>query len=126
MPLADQLRTIKIFLRNAFAHETLDEAPVPSAPAEPGRQFAAMLLGREPLALDAELPAREGAGPLGKLFAPEELPEDPVEPRREARPGLLGLLFAPESLPEVPAPPARPPRSAWLRWLFRFERLDPP
>jgi hypothetical protein len=152
MPLPDQLRTIKNFVRNVFAHETLDEAPVPGAPAEPGRQFAAMLLGREPLALDPEAPARTSAGVLGKLLAPEVLPEDPVEPPRAARPGVLSFLFAretlaedppapprsssrpgllhalfaPEPLPEVAAPRPRPSRSAWLRWLFRFERLDPP
>jgi hypothetical protein len=121
------LRTIKSFVANVFAHETLDEAPNLAAPAQPRRQFAAVLFRREPLALDVEeepRPLRPSL--LGLLFAPEVLPEDPPRPDSPRRPGLLRALLAPEPLPELAAAPGRPTRAAWLRWLFRFERLDPP
>jgi hypothetical protein len=128
MPYAERLREIKNLMRNVFARETLEEAPIATTHRDPKRQFAAMLFRREPLALDPEPPPRASRpGLLSALFARESLPEDPETPRpHAARPGLFRALFAREPLPELSAAPAKPARSAWLRWLFRFERLDPP
>jgi hypothetical protein len=87
------------FLRAVFARESLPAAAEPPPP----------------------IPRRSAAS---VLFAPELLPEDPVEPRRAARDrGVLSLLFAPDPLPEDPPVPA-PPRGRWLAWLFAPERLD--
>lgn len=139
MQQANELRGIKKLLRNLFAREDLDAAPVVAAPDRPRRRFVAALFLGEPLALDPErrpAPARAGASAttmppgarpsfLRALFGRERLPEDPPAPRSPGRPGLGAALFAPEHLPELRAAAARPARSAWLRWLFRFEPLDP-
>jgi hypothetical protein len=129
MPYAEQLRKIKTFLRNVFAIERLEEAPIAANHRDRKRQFAAILFRREPLALEAEPPPRPPRpGLLRALFAREVLPDDPPEPPRppSARAGFFRALFAPEPLPELPPASAKPRRAAWLRWLFRFERLDPP
>lgn len=122
------LSKIKAFLRNVFAHETLDEAPISAAPKEPRRRFATLLLGKEPLSVEPEASkGPRGAGLVRILFAPEPLPEDPPAPPARSSPGPLALLFAPERLDELPPQPGpRARRAHWLRWLFRFERLDPP
>jgi hypothetical protein len=127
MALAGQLSKIKTIVRNVFAHETLDEAPIPATPAEPQRRFAALVFGREPLSTEPEAArGKGGPGLVRILFAPEPLPEDPPAPPARDRRGLLTMLFAPEPLGELPPPAPRAPRAHWLRWLFRFEHLDPP
>lgn len=129
MAHAERLRKIKFFLRNVFAVERLDEAPIAANHRERKRQFAAMLFRHEPLALEPALPPRRSRpGFLRALFARETLPEDPVPPPKApaSRPGFFRMLFAREALPELSPAPLKPARAAWLRWLFRFERLDPP
>jgi hypothetical protein len=129
MAHAERLRKIKFFLRNVFAVERLDEAPIAANHRDRKRQFAAMLFRQEPLALEpVPPPQRSRPGLLRALFARETLAEDPPPPPKApaARSGSFPMLFAREALPELSPAPVKPERAAWLRWLFRFERLDPP
>jgi hypothetical protein len=85
--------------RNIFAVERL-ERTAPAHPAPLRRSLLRLLVTPEPLARDAELPAR---------------------PRRS----WLRLLLAIERLEHAPAP-APSARVRWTRRLFTVERLDPP
>lgn len=102
MAAAHALRVIRDVLRNVFARERLDVAPLPATPERPRASLLKALLAAEPL------------------------PLDPEPPPRARRPGVLRALFGREVLSESPPESPRPARQRWLRWLFRPESLDPP
>ncbi len=81
--LGGELLRIKNFVRNVFAHETLEEAPLAVAAPDRTRRMAAVLFQREPLAEDPVAPPRpRNPHGLGALLAAEPLAEDPPAPPR--------------------------------------------
>ncbi len=88
-------------VRLAFARDSLGEAP----PAERGSAkppgagiLHVLFVSREPLGEEPPAAGRPRRPLLRWLFAPDELPFDPVPPEPPRRRGRVAALFAPEKL----------------------------
>ncbi len=126
--MAQWKAAILAFARNLFAREALPPPP-PSRPTRrTGPGVAELLFAPEDLPEDP-VPSARPAGArrkvLSLLFSPEPLPQEEREAPAPASPrrGAASLLFAPEELPEEPVGPPRR-RGHWLEWLFKPEKLD--